>query len=96
MMTKVKTRPFDPAEFLKTDEAIAEYLTAALETDDAGFVADALGVVAHAKGMTAIAETAGLRRESLYKSLSKNGNPEFATVLKIVKALGLHLVVRAA
>ncbi len=96
MMTKIKTRPFDPAEFLETDEAIAEYLTAALETDDAAFVADALGVVARAKGMAAIAETAGLGRESLYKALSENGNPEFATVLKVVKALGLHLVARAA
>jgi probable addiction module antidote protein len=93
-MGKIKTRRFDPAEFLDDEEAIAEYLTAALATNDPAFVADALGVVARAKGMTRIAETTGLGRESLYKALSTEGNPEFATVLKVIKALGLHLVAR--
>jgi len=90
-MGKVKIRRFDPAEFLESDEAVAEYLTAALETDDPAFVTDALGVIARARGMAGIAEKAGLGRESLYKALSAEGHPEFATVLKVAKALGLHL-----
>lgn len=95
-MSKAKLRRFDPAEFLDSHEAVAEYLTAALETADPAFVADALGVVARAKGMSEVAKAAGLGRESLYKALSADGNPELATVLKVVKALGLHLAARAA
>lgn len=88
----LKTRRFDPSEFLDNDEAIAEYITAALETGDPAVIADSLGVVARAKGMAQIAKDAGIGRESLYKALSDDGNPEFATILKVMRALGLRLV----
>ncbi len=90
-MSAIKTKPFDPAEYLESDEAIAVYMTDALETGDASFVADALGVIARAKGMSEVARTAGMSRESLYRALSADGNPEFATVLRVVQALGLQL-----
>jgi probable addiction module antidote protein len=89
-MTTVKTRPFDPAEYLDSDAAIAAYMTEALETDDPSFVVDALGVVARARGMTEVAREAGVSRESLYRALSTEGNPEFATVMRVVRALGLR------
>jgi probable addiction module antidote protein len=85
----LKTRPFDPAKYLDDDEAIADYLTDALETGDPAFISDALGVVARARGMSGIARTAGLSRESLYRALSADGNPKFETVLRVVQALGL-------
>jgi probable addiction module antidote protein len=87
----VLTRPFDPAEYLDDDEAIAAYLSEALETGDVSFIADALGVVARAKGMSQIAHETNLSRESLYRALSSEGNPEFATVMSVLKALGLRL-----
>ena len=87
----LETTPFDPAEYLDNDEAVAGYLTDALETGDAAFIADALGIVARAKGMKQIADDAGLSRESLYRALSDKGNPEFGTVLKVIAALGLRL-----
>ena len=87
----VRTKRFDSVDYLMTDEALAEYINAALETCDPAFIADGLGVVARAKGMAKVARQAGLRRESLYKALCAEGNPEFATVLKVVEALGLHL-----
>lgn len=90
-MTKTKTFPWDPAEHLETEEDMAAYLEAALEDGDAALVAAALGDIARAKGMTQIAREAGLGRESLYKALSPEGNPELATVLKVVRALGLSL-----
>ena len=90
-MGRIKTRPFDAAEYLASEEAQAEYLTAALETGDPAFIADAIGIVARAKGMTEVAKEAGLGRESLYKALSAEGNPEFATILKVIRALGLKL-----
>ena len=90
-MAKNKTRPWDAAEHLETDEDVAAYLEAALEEGDAVLFAAALGDVARAKGMTQIARDAGLGRESLYKALSAEGNPEFATVLKVLRALGLKL-----
>lgn len=90
-MAKTKTFPWDPAEHLATKEDMAAYLEAALEDGDPALVAAALGDIARAKGMTQIAREAGLGRESLYKALSSEGNPELATVLKIVKALGLRL-----
>jgi probable addiction module antidote protein len=91
MTPKIKTRPWDAAEHLETEEDMAAYLEAALEDGDASLVAAALGDIARAKGMTQIARETGLGRESLYKALSPEGNPEFATVLKVVKALGLKL-----
>ena len=90
---KLKTKPFDPAKYLDDDDAIAAYIEEAIDIGDSAFIADALGVVARAKGMGQIAKDAGLSRESLYKALSADGNPEFGTILKVMKALGLRLTV---
>jgi probable addiction module antidote protein len=92
----LKTTRFDAADYLDTPEARAEYMTAALETGDVEFIRDAVGVVARARGMTKIAKETGLSRESLYKALGETGNPEFATVMRIVHALGLTLSARPA
>src|SRR3990172_10478304 len=90
-MTKTQTRQWDVAEHLETDDDMAAYLEAALEEGDASLVAAALGDIARAKGIAQIARETGLGRESLYKALAPEGNPEFATVLKDVRALGLRL-----
>lgn len=90
-MAKTITTPWDPADHLKTEEDMVAYLEAALEEADPALVAAALGDIARAKGMTQVARDAGLGRESLYKALSPAGNPEFATILKVVAALGLQL-----
>ncbi len=90
-MSKAKTKPFDPAEYLDDSASIAAYMNDALESGDPAFVADALGVVARARGMSEVARKAGLSRESLYRALSTDGNPEFATILRVVRALGLQL-----
>jgi len=87
----IKTRPWDPAEHLITEGYMAAYLEAALEDGDPALIAAALGDIARAKGMSQIARETGLGRESLYKALSPDGNPEFSTVLKVVRALGLRL-----
>jgi probable addiction module antidote protein len=88
---KVRTTRYDTATLLKTDEDIAAYLEAALEDGDPRVIAAALGNIARAKGMTQLAKETGLGRESLYKALSPDGNPELSTVLKVVRALGLKL-----
>jgi len=85
------TKSFDPAEYLDDQEALAAYLTEAFETGDPAFIADSLGVVARAVGMANIARTTGLSRESLYRSLSPEGNPELGTVLKVMGALGVSI-----
>jgi len=90
-MPKTKTRVWDPTEHLITDEDMAAYLEAALEEGDPALIAAALGDIARAKGMSQIARDAGLGRESLYKALSAEGNPEFATIMKVIAALGLKL-----
>jgi probable addiction module antidote protein len=90
---KIKTIPWDSAAYLKTERDIAYYLEAVFEDGDPALISHALGVVARAKGMTQIAKTTGLGRESLYKALSPEGNPELATVLKVMQALGLKLKV---
>jgi probable addiction module antidote protein len=90
-MAKTLTTPWDPADHLHTEEDMAAYLEAALEDGDPTLIAAALGDIARAKGMTQVAREAGLGRESLYKALSPAGNPEFATILKVVAALGLKL-----
>jgi probable addiction module antidote protein len=90
-MPKAKIRTWDPAEHLITDEDMAAYLEAALQEGDSALIAAALGDIARAKGMTQIARDAGLGRESLYKALSADGNPEFSTIMKVVAALGLRL-----
>jgi len=91
-----KTTRFDAADYLDTKERQVAYITAALESGDADFVRDALGLVARARGMGAIAKNAGLNRESLYKALGETGNPEFSTVMRVVRALGLTLSARPA
>ena len=88
---KSKTQPWDAAEHLTTEGDMAAYLEAALEDGDPPLIAAALGDIARAKGMSRIARETGLGRESLYKALSPDGNPEFSTVLKVVRALGLRL-----
>ncbi len=95
-MARTQTRPWDPAEHLETEEDMAAYLNVALEEGDLGLIMAALGDIARARRMAIVAQETGLGRESLYKSLSSNGNPEFATVLKVVRALGLRLHVTAA
>lgn len=92
----VKTHPFDPAKYLTTAEHCAYYLTDALETNDPAAIADALGVIARARGMSEIAKKTGLRREGLYKMLSSQGNPELTTVLRILQAIGIQLVAEPA
>jgi probable addiction module antidote protein len=94
-MSKVKTRPWDSAAHLKTEEDIAGYLEAVFEIGDPALISHALGIVARSKGMARIAKKTGLGRESLYKALSKEGHPEFLTVVKVVHALGLKLTVTA-
>jgi probable addiction module antidote protein len=93
---KTSTRPYDAARYLKSEAQMAAYLEAALEDGDPQVVAATLGNIARAKGMTQIARDAGLSRESLYKALSPGGNPEMATFLRVVRALGIHLHATAA
>ena len=92
-MGTIKLRKWDSAEHLKTDEDMAGYLEACLAEagDDAAFIAKAVGTIARAKGMTQLAKETGLGRESLYKALSGEGNPSFATILKVLAALGIKL-----
>lgn len=90
-MAKIKTRLWDVAEHLETEADMAAYLEAVLEDGDSSLVAAALGDIARAQGMSAIARKTGMGRESLYKALSSKGNPELETVLKVVRALGLKL-----
>jgi probable addiction module antidote protein len=90
---KTKTSPYDVAEHLRTPQEMAAYLDAWLDEapDDASGIARALGDIARAKGMSQVAKEAGLSRESLYRALSADGNPSFATVLKVARALGVRL-----
>jgi probable addiction module antidote protein len=92
----LKTAPFDAADYLTTPQARAEYMTAAFETGDLEFIRDALGVVVKAIGVAKVSQQIGLTREGLYKSLGKSGNPEFATIIRIVRALGLTLSAKPA
>src|ERR1700681_1598357 len=89
-----RTTRFDAADYLDTEERQVAYIAAALESGDADFVRDALGLVARARGMGGIAKNAGFNRESLYKGLWETRNPEFGTVMRIVRALGLTLSAR--
>ena len=95
---KTKTVPYDVADQLRTPEEMAAYLDAWLSEapDDVSGIARALGDIARARGMAEVARAAGLSRESLYRALSENGNPSFATVLKVARALGLRLHAEAA
>ena len=96
--TKTRTTPYDVAEHLRTPEEMAAYLDAWLDEapDDAAGIARALGDIARAKGMSQVARDAGLSRESLHRALSGDGNPSFATVLKVARALGVKLHAEAA
>jgi len=95
---KAKASAYDVAEHLRTSEEIAAYLDAWLEEapDDVSGIARALGDIARAKGMSQVAKDAGLSRESLYRALSQDGNPSFATILKVARALGVRLHAQAA
>jgi probable addiction module antidote protein len=95
-MAKTKTRRWDVVEHLKTEADMIAYLEAALEDGDPALITVVLGDIARAKGMAKLARATGLGRESLYKALSAEGNPEFATVLKVIRALGLKLHAEAA
>lgn len=97
-MSKTKTTRYDIAEHLRTPKEMAAYLDACIEeaNGDATFVAKALGDIARAKGMSKVARDAGLSRESLYKALSGDRNPEFGTIMKVVEALGLKLYAQPA
>lgn len=94
----IKTTRWDSAEHLQTDEDIPFYLEACIDEagDDPAFIIHALGVIARAKNMTQLARDTGLTREGLYKALSSEGNPTFATVAKVAKALGLQITVQMA
>ncbi len=95
---KRKFSKYDVADYLKSEEDMALYLEACFDEagDDAAFISAALGDIARAHGMTEIANATGLTREGLYKTLSKDGNPSFAAILKVMKALGLKLKPEAA
>ncbi|MBX3280757.1 MAG: putative addiction module antidote protein [Acidobacteria bacterium] len=93
---KVRLLPFDAARYLTDDRAIAEYMTAALETDDPGMVLAALRDIARVRGMAQVARDTGLGRESLYKALAPGAKPRFETILKVARALGVRLSARAA
>ena len=92
-MPKTKTTPYDVVEHLRSPKEMAAYLEACMEESDgdAAFIAKALGDIARAKGMAQVAKDAGLSRESLYKALSGERNPDFKTILRVVDALGLKL-----
>lgn len=91
-----KLTTYDPAEDLTSDRAIADFMAGAFETNDPGFIAHALGVIARAKGMTQIARQTGLSREQLYRSFSEGGNPTLRTTLAVMKALGIELTAKTA
>ena len=90
-----KLTPFDPADGLTSDEAIAAFMEEAFRTAEAGYIAHALGVVARAKGMTKIASETGLSREQLYRSFSEDGNPTLRTMITVMRALGIALTATA-
>ncbi len=94
----IKTTRWDSAEHLQSDEDIKLYLEACFEEadDDPAFIVHALGVIARAKNMSQLSRDTGITREGLYKALSDDGNPTFATVTKVAKALGLQITVQAA
>lgn len=94
MVQKLTT--YDPAEALSSDKAIAAFMSEAFKTNDAGYIAHAVGVVARAKGMSQIARETGLSREQLYRSFSENGNPTLKTTLAVIKALGIELTAKAS
>lgn len=95
-MSKIKLKKWDVIDYLKSDKEMALYLEACLEEGDPALVIAALGDIARARGMAQLARDTGISREGLYKALSADGNPEFATVMKVIKALGLKLTAETA
>jgi probable addiction module antidote protein len=91
-----KTIPFDAAEHLRSDRAQLELLADALENGDAGYIANALGVIARARGMSEVARGAGVTREALYKALAKGGDPKLSTTIGVLRTLGFRLVPKRA
>ncbi len=92
----VKLIPFDVTRYLTNDKAVAEYMTAVLETGDSDLLLLALGDIARARGMAQVAKDSGLGRESLYKALAPGAKPRFDTVLKVARALGVRLMAQSA
>jgi probable addiction module antidote protein len=92
---KIKTSPFDAADYLVNDEIVAEYLTAALEDENPDIFLVAVKDVARARGMTQLAKDTGLGRESLYKALAPGAKPRYDTLLKVLRALGVSLQAKA-
>ena len=90
----MELRPFDPANYLDSEEAILYYIEAAMEGNDPKHIARALGDVARSKGMTEVARRTGLGRQALYSALSENGNPTLETLTAVLGALGLELTVQ--
>lgn len=91
LIMTLKTTPYDSAEFLDSEEAIKEYVAAAFETEDPAFIAQCLGTVARARNMSKLSRDVGMSRPALYRALSGEGNPEFATIMKVLHALGIKL-----
>jgi probable addiction module antidote protein len=89
-------KTFDVSEFIENDEAALAFIEDAMETGDARHIASAIGDVARAKGMSQLARETGMSRESLYRALSEDGNPQLSTVLKVLEAMGLKLSVEPA
>jgi len=90
------TKPFEPERYFTSPEAQQELLSDAFATGDAGYIADALGLVARANGMTSTAEATGVTRAALYKGLTKTGDPKLSTLLGVLKAAGFELTVKTA
>jgi probable addiction module antidote protein len=89
-------RKFDMAEHLQDEQSVADYLTIVLEENDPAALAQALGTVARARGMTEIARSSGLTREALYKALRPDAQPRFETISRVCAALGVKLVATPA
>ena len=90
----MRTTKFDAADYIEKPEDVAHFLEAAFEGNDADHIRDALAVVARSHGMAKLAKAAKLNEKSLYRTLGKNGNPEFATVIRLLQALGITLTVK--
>lgn len=90
----LRTKPFDPADYLKTEEEILEYIKVWMQDGSPSEIASALGDVARSRGMSEIARKAGLGRQALYNALSDNGNPTLETLTAVLDALGLQLTVQ--
>ncbi len=90
-MTKLVTTPFDAAKYIRTPEDVAEALSDALESGEAGYIAATLGAIARSEGMTKLAAKTGVNRQALYTALGESGNPTLETLLKVMSALGIRL-----